>query len=550
MEFYKALSKFSGDDDQDVDSWIENAELIREKLKLKFDESLWLMLVKARLDGKAAKALEAFRGDILGQLKKLFSTESNKVVLQMKLNRLEQGEKDLMEFVSEVISLAKKINDKVTDQEIIVRILASVRPEFRQLLVVNAYATLDDFRLQVARVKPFVEVKSEVKVPDVALVGKQPQVPQRNAWRSSTNYNSNNRSNNNNYNNNYNNNGNRDPRNNDNRLGNIKCYNCGRYGHYARKCFKAPINVVGEEGINGPSPYTGILAKIVLLNGKRVNALIDTCAAISLIPVKFQTESAPVKVEKDVVLANGSVLVLRNAYNLSYAVNEGDTIQKHIFYEMPGLRDPIIGWDILRNRVIVNSVVEASSSPISKQIQAWMNKFNSSKGKSSPPIQHEINTTSHSPIRMRAYSYTADEHTFIDEEVQRMLKEGIIKASKSEYAFPVVIASKGKSWEKEKGRRLCINYKRLNEVTRRSNYPMPDIKRIVSEAVKGQIFSKIDLKNGYWLIPLREKDRKLTSFVTGSGQYEFQMMPMGICGGSDTMQRNLDIVLGEFSTLF
>jgi len=104
-----------------------------------------------------------------------------------------------------------------------------------------------------------------------------------------------------------------------------------------------------------------------------------------------------------------------------------------------------------------------------------------------------------------------------------MLKNNIIRPSQSEYASPVVLAHK-----KNGKKRFCIDFKKLNSVTKPKNYPLPLIEDLVSNLNGSAYYSKIDCEAGYWQIALREEHKYLTSFVTNTGQYEFNVMPFGL----------------------
>lgn len=75
-----------------------------------------------------------------------------------------------------------------------------------------------------------------------------------------------------------------------------------------------------------------------------------------------------------------------------------------------------------------------------------------------------------------------------------MLKEGVIRPSKSPWSSPIVIVQK----KNGKHRRLCIDYRKLNKVTRKDVYPLPQINVTLDKLREAKYISMIDLKNGYW----------------------------------------------------
>lgn len=118
---------------------------------------------------------------------------------------------------------------------------------------------------------------------------------------------------------------------------------------------------------------------------------------------------------------------------------------------------------------------------------------------------------SHRPRRM-AY---IDQCT-VDKQVQEWLSEGIVKRSNSEYSSPVVLVSK-----KDGTKRLCCDYRQLNEKIVRDNFPMVLIDDVIQRLQAAKVFTTLDLKNGYFHVPMDCVSIKYTSFVTHNGQYEF-----------------------------
>jgi hypothetical protein len=98
--------------------------------------------------------------------------------------------------------------------------------------------------------------------------------------------------------------------------------------------------------------------------------------------------------------------------------------------------------------------------------------------------------------------------------------------------------------EKKDGtKRFCVDYRRLNAITRKDAYPLPLIDEIIDFAAGRRFRSTLDLLSGYWQIPLYEGDKEKTAFATRSGIYEFNVMPFGLCNAPATFQRHMDAVL-------
>ena len=125
-----------------------------------------------------------------------------------------------------------------------------------------------------------------------------------------------------------------------------------------------------------------------------------------------------------------------------------------------------------------------------------------------------------------------------------MLDLGIIRASASPYAFPIVIVKK-----KDGSNRICVDYRKLNKVTVADPELMKTPEDLFQRLGKSNYFSKIDLSKGYWQIPVAEEDVKKTAFVTPDGNYEFIRMPFGMKNSEATLVRGLRMLISDFENV-
>ena len=121
-----------------------------------------------------------------------------------------------------------------------------------------------------------------------------------------------------------------------------------------------------------------------------------------------------------------------------------------------------------------------------------------------------------------------------------MLKRGIIEPSYSPWSSPVVIVKKKNGKD-----RFCIDYRKLNNVTKKDNHPLPKIDEMLDKFQGSKWFTSIDLKAGFWNIPVKESDKEKTAFITSEGLYQFKVMPFGLCNAPSTFQRCMHKVLGN-----
>ena len=119
-----------------------------------------------------------------------------------------------------------------------------------------------------------------------------------------------------------------------------------------------------------------------------------------------------------------------------------------------------------------------------------------------------------------------------------MLSKNIISPSQSPWASPIVLVAK-----KDGSTRFCVDYRRLNAVTRKDVYPLPRIDDSLDTLTGSRWFSTLDMRNGYWQVEVVPEHRTKTAFCTQEGLFEFNVMPFGLCSASATFQRLMDSVL-------
>ena len=154
--------------------------------------------------------------------------------------------------------------------------------------------------------------------------------------------------------------------------------------------------------------------------------------------------------------------------------------------------------------------------------------------------EHAIDTENAHPISCVPYRVSAPERRMIIEKVTEMLRQGIIRPSFSPWASPVVLVKK-----KSGDYRFCIDYRRLNAVTKRDVYPLPRMDDVFDRLAGAKFFSSLDLMSGYWQVPVAEADRSKTAFITPDGLYEFMRLPFGLNNAPSTFQRLMDRVLAR-----
>jgi hypothetical protein len=110
----------------------------------------------------------------------------------------------------------------------------------------------------------------------------------------------------------------------------------------------------------------------------------------------------------------------------------------------------------------------------------------------------------------------------LKKQIDELSEKGYIRPSTSPWAAPVLFV------EKNGTKRMCIDYRSLNEVTINNKYPLPRIEDLFDQLRGASVFSKIDLRSGYHQLRIRPSDIPKTAFITKYGLYEFTVMSFGL----------------------
>ena len=133
--------------------------------------------------------------------------------------------------------------------------------------------------------------------------------------------------------------------------------------------------------------------------------------------------------------------------------------------------------------------------------------------------------------------------------MEELVSKGFVRPSTSPWGAPVLFVKK-----KDGSVRLCIDYRELNKVTIRNQYPLPRIDDLFDQLQGARVFSKIDMWSGYHQLKIRLEDVPKTAFRTRYGHYEFLVMPFGLTNAPatfmDIMNKIFQPYLDQFVIVF
>ena len=158
-----------------------------------------------------------------------------------------------------------------------------------------------------------------------------------------------------------------------------------------------------------------------------------------------------------------------------------------------------------------------------------------------PPEQevvHSIEVQSGGePTYRTPYRLCPAEQDELEEQVRDLLAQGFIRPGQSPYGAPVLFVPK-----KDGRWRMCMDYRALNRQTVKDRYPLPRIDTLLDRLGRAKVFSKLDLASGYHQIAMDDSSIYRTAFTTSLGQWEFLVMPFGLCNALATFQRLMNQV--------
>uniref|UniRef100_A0A8C1MWX3 Gypsy retrotransposon integrase-like protein 1 n=1 Tax=Cyprinus carpio TaxID=7962 RepID=A0A8C1MWX3_CYPCA len=204
-----------------------------------------------------------------------------------------------------------------------------------------------------------------------------------------------------------------------------------------------------------------------------------------------------------------------------------------------GTRDQVAALSLTEPVVVdVNPHLSAAQkTELQHLVSQFQDVFSSQPGQTNV-IQHHIRTAPGVVVRQRPYRVPEARRQAIEDEVQQMLKLGVIEPSRSPWSSPIVMVPKP-----DGTLRFCNDFRRLNEVSEFDGYPMPRVDELLDRLGRARYISTLDLTKGYWQVPLSEAAKPKTAFSTPSGHWQYRTLPFGLHGAPATFQRMMDILL-------
>jgi len=221
-----------------------------------------------------------------------------------------------------------------------------------------------------------------------------------------------------------------------------------------------------------------------------------------------------------------------NLFNIKFQINElfappssSDTFPDNLASNKPV--EPLMHNLSLNQRQNLNKIID--SFPSSTHLGLGRTNL----------LCHKIDTGLATPVKQRHYAVSPAVQAQLNQELDRMLGLGVLEESESPWNSPVTLVKKSNGKV-----RLCLDARRVNEVTVKDAYPLPIIDGILSRLENTNFISSLDLKDAFWQIPLDDDAKCKTAFtVPNRPLYQFTVMPFGLCNAPQTMCRLMHKVI-------
>ena len=334
------------------------------------------------------------------------------------------------------------------------------------------------------------------------------------------------------------------------------CTRCGKENHFAKMCKsgksegKRPTRKVnkmavqdassGEEWVNttkiqGPKSNEQKDVKCeLLINGKTVTFQIDTGSSVNTLPREYATTIRPttqvLKTWTDtrmhpIGVSRESVRNPKTGkkYSVEFVITDGDL-------------QPLIGLNASTQMKLVTVQVDNMQRVHKMSIQdEFKDVLSDSVGRLPGTHSLKVDDTV-TPVIMPARRVPVALRPKLETELGRHVELGVLAPVEepTPWVSQMVAATK-----KDGGIRVCIDPRELNKALQREHYTMPVLDDVLHDLSESRVFTKADLKSGYWHVILDEESSKLTTFQTCCGRYRWLRLPFGLSVSAEIFQRKL-----------
>jgi hypothetical protein len=207
-------------------------------------------------------------------------------------------------------------------------------------------------------------------------------------------------------------------------------------------------------------------------------------------------------------------------------------------FSVPEVPMKLSNSDILQNLDTKLGHLETSKkTELKALIQEFPPLFPDTPGKA-VDVTHDVDVQGADPIKQHPYRVGPLKQEAMKKEIEYMKKNGIIEDSQSNWSSPCILTPKP-----DGSYRFVTDFRKVNGVTKADNYPIPRVDDCIDQIGSAKFVTKFDLLKGYWQIPLTQRAREVSAFVTPFGFYQYRVTAFGMRNSGSTFQRFMNKVI-------
>ena len=189
--------------------------------------------------------------------------------------------------------------------------------------------------------------------------------------------------------------------------------------------------------------------------------------------------------------------------------------------------------------------IEETRAKLPPEYHEFLDVFDRSKADELPPhrpYDHKIELEGEGqPPKSRLYPMSGYKLQKVKEYLTENLKKGFITPSKAPYASPILFAEK-----KDGSLRFCVDYRKLNALTKRDRYPIPLIDEVLARVQGSRYLTRLDIIAAFNKLRMNPDSEDLTTFITSFGAFKYLVLPFGLTNGPASFQHYINDVLFEY----
>eukprot|EP00731_Ephydatia_muelleri_P003644 Em0001g3644a len=325
----------------------------------------------------------------------------------------------------------------------------------------------------------------------------------------------------------------------------VVCWTCGKKGHIIIARFCRSRATEQHQGNFSPSVERAYHLSIPFLSKTTTEQGVATVGLVlkekTVVPAGSEMEVmyvVPVRIlnprDEMVVLKKGTQIASMELLEQDPVINIS-TVMKNAEVS---LECQNILWDLVSK--VGSHISESEREQLYSLLVEFADVFSfSSKDLGrTKELKHHIFTSDAQPVHLSPRRIPQARREELRGLLRDMLESDVIQQSDSPWSSPIVLAKKHDGTT-----RFCVDYRKVNKVTRKDAYPLPRVDDTLDTLVGSKFFTTLDLASGYWQVEVAPEDQPKTAFTTPEGLYQFKVMPFGLCNAPATFQRLMDRVL-------